>query len=112
MIIETNHLANAVLAYFRDMAQEDEENTFIVTPYENGREHGWAISSSRLLKQVCFAEFRRSDDIVVYFGHSSDFNPQGNIPNEDVYNNKAMLPYEQAAKAAAMVLDFLIDTWS
>lgn len=68
--------------------------------YSNGRENGFCLKlfeGSKFLV-IAFSEYRKSDDIVVYIGDSfSDFEMQGNIPSESVYENKKMFGDEERA---------------
>ena len=104
MVIESNYMGNAALAYFLDKAQ-DAPGTYIVEPYQNGREHGWCIRKG--IRQVCFSGFRRSDEFVVYAGEVHEFSMQGNVPSQEVYEQRYHYPYEAASHVADFVISFL-----
>ena len=74
--------------------------------YQNGRETGFCLC--RGTRKVVFAEFRRSDDIVVYFGKSLEFDMRGNIPRESVYEDKSLFQPD-AAELPASIYQRLIE---
>jgi len=63
-------------------------NNFWVECYSNGREQGLSLKDKTTGVQVNIAEFRRTDDIVVYYGKFNDFHPFNNDITEDVYRNQ------------------------
>lgn len=86
-------IAMAVLSIVKAKWSDD---SIILEMYSNGREQGFALLRANL--KVVFSENRRTDDVVVYAGKSSDFSMQGNVPSEEVYKNKRLFShYESAA---------------
>jgi hypothetical protein len=67
--------------------------------YSNGRENGFCLKlfEGGNLLAIAFSEYRKSDDIVVYVGGWTDFEMQGNVPSEEVYENKKMFGSEEEA---------------
>ena len=84
MIHKTTHVADAVLAIVEGLSQEFD---FTLEPYQNGREHGWALGNFQIDKKVAFAENRNSDDIVVYMGNVLSFDMAGNVPDRVTWRN-------------------------
>lgn len=110
-IVRDSYLADAVLAYLGFHSGDDTE--FQCEGYENGREHGYCVrlsfkhgNSFDDVRYVCFAEYRRSDDIVVYCFKSCP--EQGNLLTDDVYDNHShFFNYSKASEAAKFIIDFL-----
>lgn len=74
--------------------------------YENGREHGLAIrhfDGNAGSRMACFAESRNTDQIVVYVGRVEDFDTNGNIPSEKVYQARKFFGNGQYEKAARFI---------
>lgn len=68
--------------------------------YSNGRENGFCLRlfEGNKFLVIAFSEYRSSDDIVVYIGDSfADFEMQGNVPSDEVYENKKMFGDEEQA---------------
>jgi hypothetical protein len=106
MITYKNCKAYAVLAILLDMLGEDHKLT--IRSYVNGREEGFYIVVYGLRsKAVAFSENRNSDNIVVYFGVSNDFTPQGNVPSEEVYKNAKYFDYNAYLEAAKFIYNYL-----
>ena len=103
-ISETGLLAQAVLSYVKWLVDEEE---YILEPYQNGREHGFAISNYKNDLKVAFSEYRNSDSIVVYLGTNGDFAMGGNIPSEKVYSKKEFFDYNGAFDAAHRICEYL-----
>jgi hypothetical protein len=99
--------ARKVLAEVKRWAKLSKEDCYIIVEsYVNCREQGFALASCDDL-MVSFSEFRRSDDIVVYFGARKDFDRNTNIPNEEVYESaKFFRPFE-VEKAAKFIVKYL-----
>ncbi len=83
-----------------------------VTPYENGREHGYTVRKGG--KLVAFAEYRSSDDIVVYRGQpNAEWDAQlepdlAQFADEDgVYRTKKLFSSDKMADAAAFIDAYL-----
>ena len=82
--------------------------------YANCREQGFSITKlcfsdgqdkSRL---VSFSECRNSDQITVYWGGTSDFNYQTNIPTDDTYfNRRKFFRHEEYDEAADWIVAYL-----
>lgn len=120
-----NHVAVSVLARVEDLVSAYDRKTrkvsvdgIITTQvYTNCREQGFALCSDMSKsangmpihdRQVVFAEFRRSDDIVVYTGTREDFERGTNIPNEDVYSNAKFFAHNEVRRAAQYIFDYLL----
>lgn len=95
-------LALAVLAYLEQ--RNEGMKGWKLEEYDNGREQGFAIQAKSW--KVAFSEHRSSDNIVVYRGLVEDFGRQ-NIPSEQVWQNAKYFQYEEAAKAALCIEDYL-----
>lgn len=99
--------ARKVLAEFRKWAKLSKDDSVIcVEDYVNCREQGFALASCDARK-VAFSEFRRSDDIVVYFGKRADFAFNTNIPSEEVYESAKFFRFDEHEKAARFILKYL-----
>lgn len=103
-ISETGLLAQAVLAYVKWLVDEEE---YILEPYQNGREHGFAILNYKDGLKVAFSEYRNSDSIVVYLGTTGDFATGGNIPSDEIYSKKEFFAYNEAFEAAQRIHKYL-----
>lgn len=94
------------LAYVPRGMKEKDDSIVCVESYVNCREQGFALASCDDRK-VAFSEFRRSDDIVVYFGKREDFAFNTNIPSEEVYESAKFFRFDQHEKAARFILKYL-----
>jgi hypothetical protein len=72
-------------------------------PYQNGREHGYALWVESDIPAFIFSESRGSDQIVVYedkewfcFGAAA--------PSEEAYKNSKHFRYDQIEKAAEYIV--------
>ena len=104
-IRRTMKLADAVLAYVEFMMDYDED--YVLEPYQNGREHGYLLRSYESWRCVAFSENRNSDDIVLYYGDTHDFQMAGNVPSESAYSKAKYISYEKAIVAAERIIAFL-----
>lgn len=82
--------------------------------YANCREQGFSImkldysGGKDNCRQVSFSECRNSDQITVYWGGTSDFNYQTNIPTDDTYyNRRKFFGYEKYEDAADWIIAYL-----
>ena len=82
--------------------------------YANCREQGFSITKFNYSggkdnsRQVSFSECRNSDQITVYWGGTSDFNFQTNIPTDDTYfNRRKFFGYEKYEEAADWIIAYL-----
>jgi hypothetical protein len=99
--------ARKVLAEVKRWAALSSEDCIMcVEAYVNCREQGFALASCDDRK-VAFSEFRRSDDIVVYFGKRKDFAFNTNIPSEEVYESARFFRYNQQEAAAKFIVKYL-----
>lgn len=92
-----------------DTQTEIGRNPFKITVeiYENGREHGWALTNGRGRK-VAFSEYRNSDEIVIYRGRKDAFDElNGNLPSDELYDKKMFLACGKIEKAARIISNFL-----
>lgn len=81
-----------------------------VESYSNGREQGFAIDNGaggENYRKVAFAEFRNSDEIVVYAGRGYlAFDMSGNTPSEQTYASKKFFQPGDYKGAAAFINKF------
>lgn len=112
-IVYSTELASKLLAAIVTV----DENTpsagsFYAEPYQNGREHGWALSAGD--RKVAFANDRHTSDLVVYSGHVRDFAPAGNLPSERVYKQRRGFQDNPDSiwQAAQMIVAYLIEAHS
>ena len=108
-MIDTS-VADSVLKEFRKLARiSDSVLEMDVHSYINGSEQGYAINESFGIskRKVAVAEFRKSDDIVVYFGNREDFEKNTNIPSEEVYAKMKLFDYNKSDGAADFIFDYL-----
>lgn len=114
---ESTSLADAVLAYVTYLADDDDEDRvdIDVFPYQNGREHGYALSwlgigdpatGRYVTRQAVFSVARSSDNIVLYTGNSGDFDINS-IPREEAYARKRFFGWDAAAVVARAALAYL-----
>ena len=105
--INRNDLAaRKVLAIVKRLAKNSKSDAFVlIETYANYREQGFALST--LSSKVVFSKNHNSDNIVVYFGHSSEFERNSNIPSEDVYEIRKFFMYNEHEKAAKFILRYL-----
>lgn len=77
-------------------------------PFQNGREHGFSIRNLDTRMQVCFAENRNSDDIVVYYGETYKTFDINNLPQTDEdWARKKYFEPEAYEKAAEFILEYV-----
>lgn len=103
MIRKTTLVADAVLAILDGML--DSGTVYYTEPYQNGREHGWAIQGYNV--KVAFSENRNSDSIVIYSGAPNEFDMAGNVPHETVYSRRVYFDYNQHFEAAEHIAKLL-----
>lgn len=105
-----NTTARKVLAEVRKLLRspKDDDTYVVIEVYVNCREQGFALSSCADRK-VAFAEFRRSDDVVVYFGSCGDFAFNTNIPTDEVYEEAQFYSPRQIKSAARAIVRYLRD---
>lgn len=107
MIIRTTQKADAILSIVDHMTCDDAR--LFVFPYQNGREHGWAVHNSANDRVVAFAELAGSDRIVVYTGKLGEFDPAGNVPDEDVWKGRHVIEHDEYHLAATVIVAHLLD---
>ena len=99
--------ARKVLAEVKRWAKLSRDDSIVeVQTYANCREQGFALASCDDRK-VAFSEFRRSDDIVVYFGKRDDFAFNTNIPSEEVYGSAKFFRFDKIEQAARFIIKYL-----
>lgn len=81
------------------------DNSFLIKSFSNGREQGLCITNYP--RTACVAENRNSDEIVVYYGNSSDFDITTNLPSEKVYEEAEYFGNGDFEAAAKFISDFL-----
>lgn len=98
-------VAEAVLSVLRVLCPEDLDLAY--QAYSNGREQGYHITGPHS-RHVSFSEYRNTDDIVIYYGVTGEFDMAGNIPNEKVYKKQQKgFPYSRFVEAASFVIDWM-----
>lgn len=109
-------IAKKVLAQINKKMEKHVSETCSIEAYANGREQGYSIVQFASLvpkglsmRKVSFSENRNSDDIVVYAGKDSEFNMQGNVPGESVWQNRKFFRYDKVEEAAQFVVDFFTE---
>jgi len=104
-------VAQSVLSLIDTLLDGYENNDrFHVECYSNGREQGYHIrgyvASAKSGFGCSFSEGRISDDIVVYIGKAEDFDPQGNVPSEEIYrDNQVFFRYDKHYQVARLIVD-------
>jgi len=103
-----NLVARKILAAVKPLlrSKKDDNDFVMVQPYVNCREQGFALCSNNNRK-VAFSEYRRSDEIVVYYGKRKDFAFNTNIPSDKVYENAKFYAPKQIESAARFVVNCL-----
>lgn len=85
-----------------------------VVGYENGREHGLCIQlflPDAQVLNVCVAENRNSDDIVVYLGEVNErFQGDTNVPTQRAYKSAKYFHPGEHVKAAQHIAHYLRST--
>ena len=94
-------MADRILAIL-DTIGGDRDAT--ISDYENGREHGYVITDEETGKSATFAEYRNSDEAVVYF---VDWNNSTDEERDAAYANKQFFPYNRPNLAAKAILTAL-----
>jgi hypothetical protein len=103
-IIRTTEVADKVLKQFTSRWKKINFNgTAYVEPYQNGREHGWALNYK--MNRIAFSEYRNSDQIVVYYGPLCDFSLQGNVPSDKVYEHREIFNFDEVDNVVQFILD-------
>ena len=86
----------------------------MVQCYANGREEGYSLYSLRSpddgFRQIAVAQYRNSDNIVVYFGTILDFYMAGNIPSDKIYKAARFFKYNESMLAAKFILEYFTNT--
>jgi len=103
-----NLAARKVLAAVKSLlrSEKNDDTYAMIESYVNCREQGFALCSQDD-KKVAFSEFRRSDEIVVYFGKRTDFAFNTNIPSDEVYEKANFYTPLQIKSAAKFIAEYL-----
>lgn len=94
-----------ILKKVKDILSKN-EGIYYLECYQNGRESGFCINNNLGDKFVAFSENRNSDDIVVYTSNVP-FNMAGNIPSDEVYQQRKFFNYRKTKEAAEFIVEFL-----
>lgn len=81
---------------------------FEVDGYENGREHGFFVKCKATGNAIAFAEYRNTDDIVLYPSKIADFTDCYNLITESIYAAKRFVGYGQYTQAASLAYGWLV----
>lgn len=84
---------------------KDGSRKFVLNAFSNCREQGYSLISIETSRQVCFSENRNSDNIIVYWGNSREFDISTNHPEK--WENKKYFRYDAYDEAAEWIVDFL-----
>ena len=77
---------------------DEQKKILCISCYSNCREQGYAITSDK--RRVCFAEYRNTDEAVLYMGRTNQFSTFGSIPNDLLFGNALFFkPGEKKAVA-------------
>lgn len=86
VLVETNKLMKKEFSK-KELDFIKEKELVYIDAYSNTREQGYHLIAYPLASS--FSENRNSDDLIMYFGNAySDFDRQGNIPNEASYESR------------------------
>lgn len=81
---------------------------FDVDGYENGREHGFFVKCKATGNAIAFAEYRNTDDIVLYPSKIADFTGGSNLITESIYAAKRFVGYGRYDLAAGLAYGWLV----
>ena len=103
-------------ARFKKIARR-KESPLIVDVFTNCREGGFMVKYYGEIwawgreeeKYISFCENRSSDDIVVSFGNSKDFDNRHNTAGDYAYHNAKYFSGTEQQKAADFILDYLFN---
>lgn len=109
---ENLKVAQKVLAAVNRILREKKIKTEYsrVETYCNGREQGYCIrvfGTSTWGVSISFSEYRSSDAIVVYSSEEHSFSMQGNVPDDEAYNNAKFFNCGEFDKAAKHIVALL-----
>lgn len=96
----------AVRVELKKLPPQKYEDYLQVQSYANCREQGFCLHLDTD-HTVAFAEWRRSDEIVVYFGGRKDFDMNTNIPSEEAFENARFFNPHEYEKAAKFIMKYL-----
>ena len=100
-------VAEGVLAAIQKQVSKLKCHEWILSHYTNGREHGYHLHNWETRRAVSFAEYRNSDNIVVYAGEEKEFEFNTRIPDDNVYEGKMMFAPGDYKHAATYIVQFL-----
>lgn len=111
--------ARKVLSLFKKIVKAKHsrgkvESWIATKPYVNGREVGYSLimfsnDYNFHQRQVSFSEHRKSDNVVVYYGDSKEFEANTNIISEAAYETSTRyFKYNEQQAAAQFIYDFLV----
>jgi hypothetical protein len=114
MLNQFTALAYAVLSYvmfhYDEEAEWENYGKLFVEPYKNGREQGFSIYLAFTSRyRATFAQYRASDEIIVYTGARDHFDRAGNTPSDAAAGDAAMFSCANAEQAALYALNYLKD---
>jgi hypothetical protein len=105
-IQKSTKLADAVLSMVEFLSVDTLR--LYAEPYQNGREHGWALSAfgDMTNKKAVFSEYRNTDEIVLYTGKGVDFSMQGNVPSDKAWGNKNFFSHNAVTECANYIVKY------
>ena len=111
MLTKSNAIGYAVLSLVIAELDELEVRDFVVEPYLNGRESGFAVilsgrsRSHRHDRKLVFSELRGSDAIIVYEAASHEFSMQGNGLTDKIYAAGTSFERSQICRCALHIVE-------
>ena len=100
-----NELAQSVFSKLKHLCSDEEIAKMSFDRYKNGREQGFFLQANN--KKVAFAEFRRSDDIVVYFAHFAKWPADGTLSDEIYFGGRKIFYADHVGDAAKFIRNYL-----
>lgn len=81
----------------------------VISAFSNGREQGYhlylRLEGGVDTNALSFAQYRTSDDVVVYYGNGNDFDITTNHPTD--WDKKKFFRYNELDKCVAFIADQL-----
>jgi len=90
---------------------EREDETIYIEGYANGRENGFTLCCTDGIDmskwyRIAICEYRKSDSICLYVGEYNQFK-QGNIPSEEIYNDKIFFSYNEVKETVEWIINYI-----
>lgn len=98
-------VAEMILANLEYKTEPEYTRSWTVEVMANGREQCLVIWNYEKGKKVAFGEHRNSDNIIVYYGESLDFDISTNQPDD--WSKKKYFHYGNTEEACEFILEWL-----